>query len=391
MSKTKNYTVVISSGELRGLTLLLLLLIVIIVFPLILKVSSNVRTEDIEFLDQEYSVKTTGDLKQFTESEPSPGHPEEKRIQNVNKADIEGLMSIGIPKRTAQTLINFRNKGKNFKSIEDIKKIYGMNDEILAGIQPYIIFGEETANPIEKRESHKKEPGNTGKNHQQLKFRQEQTERKYVNVGSKNKEDWMMAGLNESLSARISNYLSKGGSFKHPEDLLKIYGLDSSEWLEIVPYLDFETPVTKEEFITTAQKKEAEIPLRSVGINTATRDEWLKLPGINHGIITRIFNYRNRLGGFYNIEQIKEVYGMTDTLVEIIQPYLFEDEIIPEFYINQLSKEDLSGHPYISAKEAKLIIAFREQHGKFRSKDDLQKMFGLEKTTIERITPYLVF
>lgn len=394
MSKTKNYTVVISSGELRGLTLLLLLLIVIIVFPLILKVSSNAERHSVEFLNAHQSVNI-----QSNNLEISPDHiPKNIKPINVNVAEVAELISIGIPERTARTMINFRNKGMKFRTNEDMKKIYGMNDDILTKIQPFVVF-EAEEKQTNKPSIHNNSPQDLPIVSIELIENEmahsntliETKARAKVLATSTKKEDWVSAGLSEKLASTICKYLSKGGVFEKADDLLKIYGLDSAEWKSLTPFLVFQKDSIQENVDLIEEKVEVSIALNSIGINTATRDEWLNLPGINHGIVTRIFNYRSRLGGFYSLNQIKEVYGLSETLVENIEPYLVLDSMTPELMINEISREDLSKHPYVSPKEAKLIIAYRNQHGRFRSKTDLQKMFGLEKNTIERISAYIVY
>jgi len=63
---------------------------------------------------------------------------------------------------------------------------------------------------------------------------------------------------------------------------------------------------------------------------------------------------------------------------------------IRQLNLNAASTEDLDKHPYISGKQAKIIVAYREQHGTFDSVDDLAKITAIsDKKWLEKIKPYL--
>ena len=49
-----------------------------------------------------------------------------------------------------------------------------------------------------------------------------------------------------------------------------------------------------------------------ISINTVDTAEWKKVPGIGSAYAARIVKYRNLLGGFYEVEQLREVYGISD-------------------------------------------------------------------------------
>ena len=54
-------------------------------------------------------------------------------------------------------------------------------------------------------------------------------------------------------------------------------------------------------------------PSFSVDINTVTAEELQRIPGIGETFAQRIVAYRDKIGGFTSLEQLKEVQGIGDT------------------------------------------------------------------------------
>lgn len=116
------------------------------------------------------------------------------------------------------------------------------------------------------------------------------------------------------------------------------------------------------------------------------------VPGIGQTMASRIVKFRESIGGLHQKEQLLDVYGMTPELVEkLFDHFEFSPGIIRMIPINQISVQDLAKHPYISYGAAKVIIAFREQHGVYRQPDDLLQIKILNQEWVDRLAPYLEF
>lgn len=70
--------------------------------------------------------------------------------------------------------------------------------------------------------------------------------------------------------------------------------------------------------VQTEVTKKPEVGLK-ININMATIEELDKLPGVGPAIAQRIIDYRDKNGGFMNVEEIKLVSGIGEKLFEKIK------------------------------------------------------------------------
>ncbi|TDQ18355.1 DNA uptake protein ComE-like DNA-binding protein [Algoriphagus boseongensis] len=116
------------------------------------------------------------------------------------------------------------------------------------------------------------------------------------------------------------------------------------------------------------------------------------VPGIGPTLAGRIVKTREAMGGFYSQSQLLEIYGLTEeTALKVWDYFDFDPKVFIKIPINQVGVEDLAKHPYISYSEAKVIIAFRNQHGPFQTSEDLLKIKIFKKEWVDKISPYLQF
>ncbi|MEP2671237.1 MAG: helix-hairpin-helix domain-containing protein [Cyclobacteriaceae bacterium] len=207
------------------------------------------------------------------------------------------------------------------------------------------------------------------------------------------KDDFKALDIPPYLSDRIINYRSKGGSFRKPEDLRKIYGMDSLLFERLLPFIRI--TIQKQNSAASIPDKTSIIKKNTVihpqDLNLADTSQLKLIRGIGTVLAGRIVKYRNALGGFVDQNQIKEVYGLDTTVVKMVQNQFYID---PKFRpsllnINSATESELSNHPYIRSKIAKSIVAYRFQHGSFNEITDLLKIDLIDQTKFDRIRPYL--
>ena len=118
-----------------------------------------------------------------------------------------------------------------------------------------------------------------------------------------------------------------------------------------------------------------------------------KLPGIGPVLASRIIRYREKLGGFYHRSQLREVYGIDESLYAFIEHFIETNPAegsLKKMDINTATLETLRQHPYLRWEKAKAIIRYREANGPFANVRDLEKILTLDTLTIRRLLPYVV-
>lgn len=206
-------------------------------------------------------------------------------------------------------------------------------------------------------------------------------------------EGWQKLGLRDKTIHTIQNYLNKGGHFKKPEDIKKIYGLFPDEYERIAPYIRIAAEeTTLNNFQQENKTVKPSLPRYTIiDINTADTSAFIALPGIGSKLSARIVNFREKLGGFYSIDQVGETYGLPDSTFQKIKPYLkMENNLIKKININTATVDELKAHPYIRWSLANVIVAYRKEHGSFASVKDLEKIMTITPDICEKLKPYLV-
>jgi competence protein ComEA len=113
------------------------------------------------------------------------------------------------------------------------------------------------------------------------------------------------------------------------------------------------------------------------------------LKGIGPSFTKRIIKYRTLLGGFHSMNQLKEIYGMTDSLyLNLTSQIKLDKNNITKIPINVIDVVTLRKHPYFSYASAQTVINFRSKHGKL-SEQDVRDLGIFNEEKLKLILPYL--
>lgn len=214
---------------------------------------------------------------------------------------------------------------------------------------------------------------------------------------------WQKLGIREKTIKTIQNYLSKGGRFRRREDIEKIYGMRNDDIKRLLPFVQIKaeanvftsnrknyTSATDMLLQSIKHREATKITSLTLDINTADTSALIALPGIGPKLASRIIHFREKLGGFYSLDQLTEVYGLADSILQRIMPGLkISTENMGTININMASANDLKQHPYFRQNIGNAIAEYRLQHGVYTSKEDLLKIDIITPEIFEKISPYV--
>ncbi len=189
--------------------------------------------------------------------------------------------------------------------------------------------------------------------------------------------EWQTMGVPITVAKRISNYLRKGGQFRKAEDLRKIWGMPPSLADRLIPYVSIKQ--REQVFEKTIRL------IQPIDINTANVEAWKSLPGIGNVLAERIIKYRERSKGFSSKDELRSVFGLTDSLLIQLDPYLqIHESSLQKISLNRASAYQLVLKTGIPAEVAKDIVRWRQENGLFTDLNQLLEITGFKPEWIGR-------
>ncbi len=225
----------------------------------------------------------------------------------------------------------------------------------------------------------------------------------YFDPNELDKQGWEKLGISQKTIGTIFRYREKGGRFRKPEDLRKIWGLLPSDADRIIPFVFFSANNSLPRNPVVAPIKKQPI----LDVNTASVSDWESLPGIGPVLANRIVKFREKLSGFASIDQVAKTYGIADSVFSTIRPFLTIQPIEAlssannSFESNKtFNKKDsivnintasvaLFMQAGIEEGLAKAIVLYRKQHGKFTQLADLKQIILINESVYQQILPKL--
>jgi len=144
--------------------------------------------------------------------------------------------------------------------------------------------------------------------------------------------------------------------------------------------------------LTSVQKERRNVPAAVIELNTCDSASLEALPGIGTILSARIIKYRNLLGGFASIDQLKEVYGLTQETFDLICSRVKADpSLIRRININKAEYKQLIRLPYFEKGEVTGILKYRELTGSIDELSDLVDKKIITEEKARKVKWYLEF
>lgn len=206
-------------------------------------------------------------------------------------------------------------------------------------------------------------------------------------------------GLRPWQVVNIYKYRHAGGIYREPRDFARLYGLTLKEYRRLEPYIrisaDYRQAANELYKYEPIEQRDTQLypvklkPEDRVVLNQADTNQLRRVPGIGSYFARRIVEYRQRLGGYYRVQQLLEIEDFPETAVSF---FIIPDEtVLRKLNLNRLSLNQLKKHPYIGFYRARDIVDYRRLHGRIESLQQLSLLPDFTPEAIERLEPYVEY
>jgi DNA uptake protein ComE-like DNA-binding protein len=196
-------------------------------------------------------------------------------------------------------------------------------------------------------------------------------------------EDWAQLGLQERQIKVVLNFVSKGGKFRHPEDLKKMFCLSAEQADELIPFVK----IRNEEKIF-----DRNIPQTGkviVELNTADSAMLTTVRGIGPFYAKSIVKYRKELHGYLKKEQLMEIWKFDEEKFNKVKDHISVDPaLVKKVNVNSCTADELK-HPYLKWNSVNAIISYRKNHGPYKTVDEIRNTDLVDEETLRKIAGYL--
>ena len=352
-----------NQSELRALYVLVVLFVVLLVF----RVLVFPLCYSDPFQDLKITYPPIIEQKSFSVNKMDVSKNRVTRqLIDINKASESQLKQIkGVGRVLSKRIVVYREKIGGFNSVEDLLNVYGVKKELIENNKGNIFC------------SHKQSV-NTQNTLPVLKNGESKNKEKRTPIDINKASEFELReliGIGKVLSKRIIVYRNKIGGFNSVGDLQKVYGVNK----ELIIY-------NKGYLICTKNKEKIRL---KIDLNQINKKQLMKFDGIGLKLADRVLSFRDKLGGFYHVNQLYEVYFLDSLVVDKIKGNLFVSyELIRKISLEEASFVKLIKHPYIDKKLTNDILKYLSGKDSTQTIEDMYKNNVLDSVDYLRLRNY---
>ena len=267
--------------------------------------------ESIEFLGPEHFEKLHTQIDSAEAAKPwkskkkhEPKVKQELVAFDPNQLDSLGWRNLGLSPKQAQVMVRIRNERNGFKSKQELGKI-NMLDHIFSEIEPFIQLPDTVAR---KKWVKKTYPKGDYPKWDSTKTKWPKKEFKKLHIDLNNSDTLELVrlyGIGPSFARRIVKFRNALGGFHAKEQLLDVWGMDSTRYMGI----------ESEVYVESGS-------LQTLNINNATYEELKNHPYIKYNVAKAIVNYRKQHGSFKSPKDLIRIHLIDEELLQKLTPYL---------------------------------------------------------------------
>jgi len=286
-----------SKSEFNGLILLISIIFLLKLIPYIYDYFKPLEKDSPNLIAQIQKIEVSDDKNFYFTKDRIENTSTKRRVTffnfDPNSLDAAGWQTFGLSPKQAQSIVNYTTKGGKFFKAEDLKKMYTISPEMYNKLLPYVqIDPDRFAYPkkdfgFEKKTYLKKAPQIID-----------------INTADSAQLD-EIKGIGAIFALRILKYRDRLGGFAKKEQLMEVYGLDSTKYQEIKNQISM-----------------SNVALKVVNLNTATFNDLKGNPYLSYKQINAIIQYRKQHGNFSNSADLKKVVILNQLIIDNITPYI---------------------------------------------------------------------
>ncbi len=224
------------------------------------------------------------------------------------------------------------------------------------------------------------------------------------NPNTISEDEWLQLGLTDRQVRSIMNYKAKGGRFYSKSDVGKLYAISEEEYAQLEPFIvlpevargkSTNTQSSTQGGVSTGSTTAKPVEKKAIPIvdlNSVDSTTLVELPQIGPYTAVRIIELREKLGGFVDKEQLRDVKGMDEARFAAIQPYInLGATEIRKVDVNRDDFKTLVHHPYLNYEQVKRIVNQREKRGMIKNWAQLEALLKEEGEVNPLLEQYLSY
>lgn len=303
---------------------------------------NNDKDEELDSAVEQGQVPRSG----YNGSGQSQGQSSSLHSFDLNTASPDELLELGFTEREIQSVMNYRAKGGIYRTVEQMSKITGMTKGEYDRLAPYFYVSDEFR-PASDFVTVPQRRRNFGTGYSRN------------NYGT---------GYNRPHTSNTRSNAT------HPS-----YNSSGST----TPSTSY-TPVAAHPRYESNQLK----PGERLPLNASDTTALKRIPGIGGVRAKQIVDYREKLGGFFSVQQLDDLQNIPAD----VQAYLSFDPVpLRKLKINTLPINRLVMHPYITFYQAKAIKDYIQKNGPLKSLSQLSLNKNFTDADIQRLEPYVEY
>ncbi len=309
-----------SRSEQRGIVVLLILVFIVITLRILwpfISLDQSFTKEELDFIN---NIKAINDSLVANQNNR---HLDSLFLFNPNEVTESEMMSLGFSSYQIKSILGYRTKVGKIKSIVDLQKVYGIDSLFLKRYSQFIQFDNEVVSESRK----------------------EKIRDSILWIDFNKIDDHFLNQNIASLIIRDSvrfvlnhNTVTKNIPF---------YQVDNFSDKKLLKWI----------LKNSKSKHFSKVAVELLDLNTADTLQLKSIKGIGSVLSKRIIKYRNLLGGYVKVEQLKEVYGISEELYERCKTYFYtETSKVKRIPLLESNIKVISKHPYFNYEQSKELV-----------------------------------